>query len=33
MVQNLPWTTALGTAYYNQPQDVLEAVQVLRQRA
>jgi Protein of unknown function (DUF3300) len=33
MDQNLPWTTALGAAYYNQPQDVLEAVQVLRQRA
>jgi Protein of unknown function (DUF3300) len=33
MDQNLPWTTALGNAYYNQPQDVLESVQVLRQRA
>jgi hypothetical protein len=30
---NLPWTTDLGNAYYNQPQDVLEAVQVMRQRA
>ena len=33
MDQNIPWTTALGAAYYNQPQDVLQAVQVLRQRA
>jgi hypothetical protein len=33
MNQNLQWTTALGNAYYNQPQDVLETVQVLRQRA
>jgi hypothetical protein len=33
MDQNLQWTTALGTAYYNQPQDVLQAVQTLRQRA
>jgi hypothetical protein len=33
MDQNLGWTTALGTTYYNQPQDLLEAVQVLRQRA
>ena len=31
--QNLRWTTDLGTAYYNQPQDVLQAVQVMRQRA
>jgi len=30
---NLQWTTALGNAYYNQPQDVLQTVQVLRQRA
>ena len=30
---NIQWTAALGNAYYNQPQDVLEAVQVLRQRA
>jgi hypothetical protein len=27
------WTTDLGNAYYNQPQDILEAVQVMRQRA
>ena len=30
---NLQWTTALGNAYYNQPQDVLQTVQVLRARA
>jgi hypothetical protein len=33
MDQNLQWTTALGNAYYNQPQDVLQTIQVLRQRA
>ena len=33
MDRNLPWTTDLGNAYYNQPSDVLEAVQVMRQRA
>jgi hypothetical protein len=33
MDQNLPWATDLGTAYYNQPNDVLQAVQVMRQRA
>ena len=33
MHRNLPWTSDLGNAYYNQPQDVLEAVQVMRQRA
>jgi hypothetical protein len=31
--QNLQWTIALGNAYYNQPQDVLDVVQVMRQRA
>jgi len=31
--QNLSWTTDLGNAYYNQPQDVMQTVQVLRQRA
>ena len=31
--QNLAWTTALGNAYYNQPQDVMQTVQVLRDRA
>ncbi len=30
---NLSWTSALGDAYYNQEQDVLDAVQVLRARA
>ena len=30
---NLEWTTNLGNAYYNQPQDVMQTVQVLRQRA
>jgi hypothetical protein len=30
---NLQWTTDLGNAYYNQPQDVLDIVQVMRQRA
>jgi hypothetical protein len=30
---NLEWTTALGDAYYNQPQDVMQTVQVLRDRA
>src|ERR1700689_3651219 len=33
MNRNMRWTTDLGNAYYNQPQDTLEAVQVLRQRA
>src|SRR5271156_768932 len=33
MDANLAWTTALGNAYYNQPQDVLRAVQIMRQRA
>jgi hypothetical protein len=33
MDRNLPWTTDLGNAYYNQPQDVLRAVQVMRRRA
>ena len=33
MHRNLQWTTDLGNVYYNQPQDVLEAVQVMRQRA
>ena len=33
MDRSLQWTTDLGNAYYNQPQDVLESVQVLRQRA
>jgi hypothetical protein len=33
MDRNLQWTTDLGNAYYNQPQDVLQAVQVMRRRA
>jgi hypothetical protein len=33
MDRNLRWTTDLGNAYYNQPQDLLTAVQALRQRA
>ena len=30
---NLSWTSALGDAYYNQEQDVLDAVQAMRARA
>lgn len=30
---NLQWTTQLGNAYFNQPQDVMDTVQALRQRA
>ncbi|HEY9807401.1 MAG TPA: DUF3300 domain-containing protein, partial [Candidatus Obscuribacterales bacterium] len=30
---NLSWTSALGDAYFNQQQDVLDAIQVLRARA
>jgi len=33
MNQNLSWTSALGDAYVNEPDDVTNAVQVLRQRA
>jgi hypothetical protein len=33
MDKNLSWTSALGDAYYNQPQDVMDAVQVMRRRA
>lgn len=33
MDRNLQWTTDLGNAYYNQPQDVMDAVQAMRQRA
>lgn len=33
MAQNIPWTTALGQAYVNDPTDVLNAIQVMRQRA
>lgn len=31
--KNINWTSQLGNAYYNQPQDVMNAVQVMRQRA
>lgn len=31
--RNLQWTTDLGNAYFNQPQDVLQTIQVMRQRA
>ncbi len=31
--RNLDWTSQLGNAYYNQPQDVMGAVQTMRQRA
>src|SRR6185437_16747746 len=33
MARNLQWTTDLGNAYYNQPEDVMQTVQVLRQHA
>jgi hypothetical protein len=33
MNNNLSWTSALGQAYYYQPEAVLNAVQVMRQRA
>ena len=33
MATNLSWTSALGDAYYNLPQSVMNAVQVMRQRA
>jgi len=31
--KNLSWTSALGEAYVNQPEDVMDAVQVMRRRA
>ena len=31
--QNLSWTSALGDAYYNEPDAVMDAIQTLRQRA
>jgi hypothetical protein len=31
--RNMDWTTQLGNAYYNQPQDVMGAVQTMRQQA
>jgi hypothetical protein len=33
MDKNLSWTSSLGDAYMNQQQDVMDAVQVMRQRA
>ncbi len=33
MDKNLSWTSSLGDAYYNQEQDVMDAVQGMRQRA
>jgi hypothetical protein len=33
MATNLSWTSALGDAYVNTPQDVMNAVQVMRKRA
>jgi len=33
MNDSLAWTSALGEAYYNQPADVMNAIQVLRNRA
>jgi len=33
MDTNLSWTSALGDAYFNQPHEVLNAVQEMRQRA
>ena len=33
MNDNLSWTSSLGEAYYNQPADVMNAIQVLRNKA
>ncbi len=33
MDKNLSWTSSLGDAYANQPQDVMDAVQTMRQQA
>jgi hypothetical protein len=33
MDKNIDWTTNLGNAYYNQPQDVTGAIQTMRHRA
>jgi hypothetical protein len=33
LASNLGWTSELGDAYYNQQQDVMNAVQVMRQQA
>lgn len=33
MDRNLAWTSALGAAYYDQPRDVMAAVQAMRRKA
>ncbi|TCV97378.1 uncharacterized protein DUF3300 [Luteibacter rhizovicinus] len=33
LARNIDWTTSLGDAYVNDPNDVLNAIQVMRQRA
>jgi hypothetical protein len=33
MDKNLSWTSSLGDAYYNQEQDVTDAIQTMRQKA
>ena len=33
MDKNLSWTSSLGEAYVNQPQQIMDAVQAMRQRA
>jgi len=33
MDKNLSWTSSLGDAYYNQQQDVMDAVQLMRHKA
>ncbi len=33
MDKNLSWTSSLGDAYFNQEQDVMDAIQVMRRRA
>jgi len=33
MDKNISWTSSLGDAYYNQQEDVMNAVQVMRQKA
>jgi hypothetical protein len=33
MDKNISWTSSLGDAYYNQEQDVMDAIQVMRQNA
>ena len=33
MDKNISWTSSLGDAYYNQQQDVIDAIQVMRKKA